>query len=104
MGLSNHKISLGVSHGLAQISLEIGDALEDVRRNTMTSLTWIRLEVKKGTVRGLGALTPDGRPPYSAVAEEPDRVETILTRLESKMAAVFEREHFRPRALNFGVL
>lgn len=70
----------------------------------MTSLTWIRLEVKKETVKGLDNQDPEKVQPYTAVADEPDRVDTILIRLNSKISAAFEVENYRPRALNFNML
>ena len=97
-----NKKFLGISHGLVQVSLIISDALVDTRQNTTTSLSWIRLEVKKETSNGLNRRDEEGNFPYSSVAQDRDRLDAILSNLESKMEAAFEASLYRPRALNFG--
>ena len=91
------KIFSGVSHGLVQLSLKIEKAFNPERPDTITSLSWIRLEVKKESANGFGFRDTTKDLPYSALSRDPEKLEEILTALDSKMEAKFTHQRYIPR-------
>ena len=94
---NDQNLFLGVSHGLVQLSVRIDKAFDPERPNTVTSLSWIRLEVKRPSANGLGSLNGTNDFPYSPLSQDRDRVDEIVANMESKMSARFHYQQFAPR-------